>query len=66
MNNKGFTLIELLAVVTIISILTIIAVPSAFTFQENMKKKMFCSKVETIERSARLYGNDVKETIKGD
>ena len=66
MNNKGFTLIELLAVVTIISILTIIAVPSAFTFQENMKKKMFCAKVETIERSARLYGNDVKETIKGD
>ena len=66
MDNKGFTLIELLAVITIISLLTIVAVPSALTFQENMKKKMFCTKVETIERAARLYGEDVKETIKGD
>ena len=66
MNKKGFTLVELLAVITIISLLMIVAVPSALNFQENMKKKMFCSKVDTIERAGRLYGGDVTETIKGD
>ena len=66
MDKKGFTLVELLAVITIISLLTVVAVPSALTFQENMKKKMFCSKVETIERAGRMYGGDVLETIKGD
>lgn len=66
MNNKGFTLIEILAVITIITLLTVVAVPSALVFQENMKKKMYCSKVDTIERAGRLYGSDVKETIKGD
>ena len=66
MNNKGFTLVEILAVITIITLLTIVAVPSAMTFQENMKRKMFCSKVETVERAGRMYGNDVMETIKGD
>lgn len=66
MNRKGFTLVELLAVITILSLLMIVAVPSALNFQENMRKKMFCSKVETVERAAKIYGNDVKETIKGD
>ena len=66
MDKRGFTLIELLAVVAIISLLTVVAVPSALNFQENMRRKMFCSKVETIERSGKLYGNDVLETIKGD
>ena len=64
MNEKGFTLIEILAVVTIIALITIVAVPSALTFQENMNKKMYCSKIETIETSARLYGNDIFDTIK--
>ena len=64
MNEKGFTLIEILAVVSIIALITIVAVPSALTFQENMNKKMFCSKIETIETSARLYGNDIFDTIK--
>ena len=63
MKNDGFTLVELLAVIAIISILTVIAVPSALTFQNNMNKKMFCSKVETIETAAKLYGNDVKDSI---
>jgi len=66
MKSKGFTLIELLAVITIISILTVVAVPSALNFQENMKKKMFCSKIETVEAAAQTYGNDVLETIEND
>ena len=63
MKNNGFTLVELLAVITIISILTVIAVPSALTFQKNMNKKMFCTKVETLETAAKIYGNDVKDSI---
>lgn len=66
LKKNGFTLVELLAVITIISILTIIAVPSALTFQNNMNKKMFCSKVETLETAAKLYGNDVKDSIENE
>ncbi len=63
MDNKGFTLVELLAVITIISLITIVAVPSALTFQQNMNKKMFCSKVDSIETAAKLYGTDVYDSI---
>ena len=63
MRNDGFTLVELLAVITIITILTVVAVPSALTFQKNMNKKMFCTKIETVETAAKIYGNDVKDSI---
>ena len=66
MNNKGFTLIELLAVITIITMIAVVAVPSALVFQNNMRKKMYCSKVDIIERGAKMYGEDVIETIKGE
>lgn len=66
MGDRGFTLVELLAVVTIIALITVVAVPSALTFQNNMKKKMFCSKIETIESAARHYGNDLYNTIEAD
>ena len=64
--NKGFTLIELLAVIVIIALITVVAVPSAFMFQRNMTLKMFCSKVSTIETAGRQYGNDIYNTLDTD
>ena len=38
-KNKGFTLIELLAVIIIISIITVVAVPKILYVVENIKKQ---------------------------
>ena len=61
--NKGFTLVELLAVIVIITLITVVAVPNAFTFQRNMTNRMFCSKVKSVETAGRQYGNDIYNTL---
>ena len=66
MKDRGFTLVELLAVIVIISLITVVAVPSALTFQQNMNMKMFCSKVQSIESAAKQYGNDFYTTLEED
>jgi prepilin-type N-terminal cleavage/methylation domain-containing protein len=63
LNRKGFTLVELLAVIVIIAILSVAAVPAVLTISRNNKNNMFCKKVQTIVRSAQLYGEDVMESI---
>lgn len=62
-RNKGFTLVELLAVIVITAIIITVAVPSVLTFSENQKKNLYCSKVDTIEKAAQLYGDDNYESI---
>ena len=57
-NNKGFTLVELLAVVALMAILLVIAGPAVLSFTSRMKSDMFCSKVETVVKSAQMYGQD--------
>lgn len=65
MRNKGFTLIELLAVIVIIGALVAIAVPSVIYVSKNLKTKMYCTKLETIEEAAKLYGQDNITTLTG-
>ena len=62
-KKKGFTLIELLAVIVIIAIVSVAAVPAVLTIARNNKNNMFCKKVQTIEKSAQLYGSDEIEEI---
>ena len=47
-NKKGFTLIELLAVIVIISILLLLAIPSVTTQMETSRKKAFLEDAKTI------------------
>ena len=58
MNKKGFTLIELLAVIVLLGIIMLIAFPSIGGVSDTVKKKMLNTKLEMIEESAVLYGQD--------
>ena len=62
-NNQGFTLVELLAVIVIMGILLVVAVPAVLSFSQNIKNDMFCTKVETAEKAAQLYGQDNIDSI---
>ena len=57
-KNKGFTLVELLAVIVILSLLLVIAVPNVIAISQRIRKNMYCSKIEDIESAAKIYGND--------
>lgn len=55
MRKKGFTLIELLAVLSIISTIMIIAIPSILKVNDNFKEKTKQNKLETIQKAAYNY-----------
>ena len=52
-NRKGFTLIELLAVITIMGILMVVAIPTVSRTIENTRRDMFLD-------TAKQYVNGVK------
>lgn len=62
-NRKGFTLVEILAVIVILAILIAVAVPSVLTLSSKMKGNMYCSKIETVEKAAQVYGQENSDTL---
>lgn len=65
-NKKGFTLVELLAVIVILALLVAIAVPSTISISNRLKKNMYCSKIDSIENAAQLYGEDHRDSFTKD
>jgi len=63
MNKKGFTLIELLAVLVLISVITLIAVPSIRFAAKKIDQSNYETKVEMIERASEDFAMDMKEFI---
>lgn len=63
MNKKGFTLIELIAVITILGIITVIAVPSVLGIQRLINEDLLDSKLNIIQKSAIMYGQDNKKEV---
>lgn len=59
LNKNGFTLIELLAVITIMGILMIVAIPAISRTIENSRKDMFAD-------TAKQYINSVKTMWRSD
>ena len=49
-NKKGFTLVELLAVISILAILVIIALPNVMGMFNEAKKKSFLTEVRTLAK----------------
>ena len=49
MKKRGFTLVELLAVISILAILVIVAMPNVLKMFKESKQKSFTTEVETIK-----------------
>ena len=62
-DKNGFTLVELLAVIVILAMLVTIAVPSTLSISNKIKVNMYCSKIDSIETAAKLYGEDRKDSF---
>lgn len=54
-NTKGFTLVELLAVIVILAIILLIAVPNVMGIIENAKKDGFCSTAKLAYKSVEYF-----------
>ena len=52
MNKNGFTFIELLAIIILIGLITIVAVPSIRLADKKIQQKNYDTKVELIEKAA--------------
>ena len=61
-NRKGFTLIELLAVIVILSILILLAMPSVLRIMENARKNAFKTEISSYLKAAQTqYAEKVVE-----
>ena len=58
MNKNGFTLVELLAVIALMAIIIVLAVPATGAVKDKLNEHMLEKKIKLIEKSAILYGED--------
>ena len=57
MKKKGFTLVELLAVIVILSLVLVIAVPSVNRYIKQSKEKTYNTQISTIIEAAQAYAS---------
>ena len=54
--KKGFTLIELLAVIVVLGLIAVIAIPTVTSSLKNYQKKLLNTQIVNIENAARTWG----------
>ena len=57
-KKKGFTLVELLAVIVILGLIAVIAIPNSMQVSDSVKKNLYCEKVDLLLSDAKRFGND--------
>lgn len=57
-NKRGFTLVELIAVITVITLLFMIATPKLMENYKDKKNKLYEGTIKELERLASLYLTD--------
>jgi prepilin-type N-terminal cleavage/methylation domain-containing protein len=63
MNKKGFTLVELLAVIALLSIIIIIAVPAVTKLRGDSIERQANTQIEEIESAAEFYVRDEEDSL---
>lgn len=63
-KNSGFTLVELLAVIVLLALLMIIAIPNAFKLANNVKGKAFDTKIQLIEKAGQEFGQSNMKLVR--
>ena len=64
MKNKGFTLVEMLAVIVLLSIIALIAVPAITGIIKGSKETLSEAQLKSIENSARNWASDIDNVDK--
>lgn len=62
LNKRGFTLIELLAVIVILLLISLIAIPSIGSAIERNKAKKNAAQIDVIEGYAEIYYENNKNS----
>lgn len=65
MNKRGFTLVELLAVITVLGLLLILAVPKVNSIINDSKKKTFLGEAQAVYRTAKMKALDLANEGEG-
>lgn len=63
-NRNGFTLIEILAVLIVLSLLIVLAVPSYTSIYSSIKRQTYHSKITELNAAAQKYGSTIKDEVK--
>ena len=64
-NNKGFTLVELLVTISILGIVSVMAMPIVRNIVEANNMKKFITYKDSVESSAKLYVDSYAEDLFG-
>ncbi len=64
--KKGFTLIEVLAVLVILALIAVIAIPNVFKISGDVKKELYCEKVNVMLDDAKRWGTDHISSLQTD